>query len=79
MKKICFRISVLVIAISLVTPLLAENGESILDKVKKRGRLICGVNKELPGFGYLGQDGKYKGFDVDFGRAIAAAVFGDPE
>ena len=37
MKKICFRISVLVIAISLVTPLLAENGESILDKVKKRG------------------------------------------
>jgi general L-amino acid transport system substrate-binding protein len=39
--------------------------------------LICGVNKELPGFGFLGQDGEWKGFDVDFGRAIAAAVFGD--
>ena len=78
MKKICFRIFVLVLTILLVTPLLAENGESVLDKVKNRGRLICGVNKELPGFGYLGQDGKWKGFDVDFGRAIAAAVLGDP-
>ncbi len=78
MKKICFRIFVLVITILLVAPLLAENDESILDKVKNRGRLICGVNKELPGFGYLVQDGKWKGFDVDFGRAIAAAVLGDP-
>ncbi len=80
MKKICFRISVLVLALLMVSPLLSDNHESsILDKVKKRGRLICGVNKELPGFGYLGQDGKYKGFDVDFGRAIAAAVLGDPD
>ena len=36
------------------------------------------MNKELPGFGFLGQDGKWKGFDVDYGRAIAAAVLGDP-
>ena len=79
MKKIWFRITALALAILLVTPLLAQNGESILDKVKSRKRLICGVNKELPGFGYLGQDGKYKGFDVDFGRAIAAAVVGDPD
>lgn len=78
MKKFWFRISALILAIFMVAPLLAKDDESILDKVKKRGRLICGVNKELPGFGYLSQDGKYKGFDVDFGRAIAAAVFGDP-
>ncbi|MYG00458.1 amino acid ABC transporter substrate-binding protein, partial [Candidatus Poribacteria bacterium] len=66
----------------MVLPVFADghgHGDSILDKVKKRGRLICGVNKELPGFGYIGQDGTFQGFDVDFGRAIAAAVFGDPD
>ncbi|MCY4401130.1 MAG: amino acid ABC transporter substrate-binding protein [Candidatus Poribacteria bacterium] len=78
MRKLGFRLLVLVLAFLMVSPLLADNhGDSILDKVKKRGRLICGVNKELPGFGYLGQDGEWKGFDVDFGRAIAAAVLGD--
>ena len=79
LNKFVFRVSVLVLAISLVTPLLARSEESILDKVKDRGRLICGVNKELPGFGFLGQDGKWKGFDVDYGRALAAAVLGDPD
>jgi general L-amino acid transport system substrate-binding protein len=77
-RKFLFRVSAIVLAILLVTPLLARGEDSILDKVKDRRRLVCGVNKELPGFGYLSQDGKYKGFDVDFGRAIAAAVFGDP-
>ena len=33
----------------------------------------------LPGFGFLGEDGKWSGFDADFGRAIAAAVLGDPD
>ena len=31
-----------------------------------------------PGFGFLGEDGQWSGFDADFGRAIAAAVLGDP-
>ena len=78
-NKFLFRVSALVLAISLIIPFLASSEESILEKVKNRGRLICGVNKELPGFGFLGQDGKWKGFDVDYGRAIAAAVFGDPD
>ena len=78
-NKFLFRVSALVLAISLVTPLLARGEESVLDRVKNRGRLICGVNKELPGFGFLSQDGKWKGFDVDYGRAIAAAVLGDPD
>ena len=78
MRKLLFRVSAFVLAIALVVPLLAEGEESILDKVKNRGRLICGVNKELPGFGFLGQTGEWKGFDVDYGRAIAAAVLGDP-
>lgn len=48
-----------------------------LDAVKARGELICGVNNQLPGFGVLGSDGSFTGFDVDFCRAIAAAVLGD--
>lgn len=77
MKKRWFRIIALALTVLLVTPLIADNHGGILEKVKNRGRLICGVNKELPGFGFLGQDGEWKGFDVDFGRAIAAAVLGD--
>ncbi len=49
-----------------------------LKTVKERGHLICGVNSELPGFGYVDQQGNYKGFDVDFCHAVAAAIFGDP-
>ncbi len=49
-----------------------------LKAVKERGHLICGVNSELPGFGYVDQQGNYKGFDVDFCHAVAAAIFGDP-
>lgn len=56
----------------------SEETESLLDVVKKRGKVIVGVNNALPGFGYVESDGSYAGFDVDFGRAIAAALFGDP-
>lgn len=50
-----------------------------LNKVKDRGKLIVGANGQLPGFGYLAPDGSYEGFDVDFGKVIAAAVLGDAE
>ena len=53
--------------------------KSILDKVNERGKLVVGVNSQLPGFGYLDPDGGYTGFDIEFGRAIAAAVLGDPD
>ena len=46
-----------------------------LDDVKKAGTLRCGVNTGLPGFGYQGDDGEWMGFDVDYCRAVAAAVF----
>jgi len=48
-----------------------------LETVKARGNLICGVNAQVPGFGYVGADGNYSGFDVDYCRALAAAIFGD--
>ena len=48
-----------------------------LETVKARGNLICGVNSQVPGFGYVGADGNFSGFDVDYCRAVAAAIFGD--
>jgi len=57
-----------------------STGESRLVEVQARGTLICGVNGELPGFSFLDESSaEYTGFDVDFCRAIAAAVLGDPE
>ncbi len=49
-----------------------------LKAVKERGKLICGVNGQLPGFSYVNAQGEYEGFDVDFCKALAAAIFGDP-
>ena len=54
----------------------AEVGE-ITQRVLDRGELICGVNDRLPGFGTVNDAGEYSGFDVDFCRAVAAAVLGD--
>jgi general L-amino acid transport system substrate-binding protein len=46
--------------------------------VKDRGKLVCGARTDLLGFGYLDADGNNTGFDIDFCRAVAAAVFNDP-
>ena len=49
-----------------------------LDQVKARGHLICGANPDLAGFGSVDPDSHWSGFDVDYCRAIAAAIFDDP-
>ncbi|EKP95670.1 periplasmic component of amino acid ABC-type transporter/signal transduction system [Thermaerobacter subterraneus DSM 13965] len=55
-----------------------QAGQSRLQVVLSRGKLICGVNGQLPGFSYLDPSGQMTGFDADFCRAIAAALFDDP-
>lgn len=49
----------------------------ILQRILDRGELICGVNAALRGFGFQDANGQFSGFDVDFCRALAAAIFGD--
>ena len=59
-------------------PDTASIGESTLVAVQSRGVLNCGVNADLPGFGFYDAVRKrWTGFDVDFCRVIAAAVLGD--
>lgn len=50
-----------------------------LQAIKDRGELRCGVNASLVGFGTVDNDGNYVGFDIDFCKAIAAAVLGDAD
>lgn len=49
-----------------------------LAQVKQRGKLVCGVHGQFQGFGFLDSNGQWSGFDVDICRAIAAAIFNDP-
>lgn len=52
----------------------------LLATIQSRGQLICGVHTSLPGFGFPeAGTGRFLGFDADFCRAVAAAVFGDAE
>ena len=56
-----------------------SGGGSLLQEVQDRGTLRCGVNDAVPGFGFTGEAGEPEGFDIDFCRAVAAAVLGDSE
>ena len=50
-----------------------------LDDVKARGSLNCGVTTGLVGFAAPDANGVWTGFDVGVCRAVAAAIFGDPQ
>ena len=54
----------------------AQAGKT-LDAVKAAGTVRCGVNTSGPGFSNADSQGKWSGLDVDFCRAVAAAVLGD--
>jgi len=56
-----------------------ESQAGTLETVKQRGSLICGVSQGLPGFSDHDAHGNWSGFDVDFCRAVAAAIFDDPK
>jgi general L-amino acid transport system substrate-binding protein len=49
-----------------------------LKRTVRRGEVFCGVNVGLPGFSSQDEKGNWTGFDVDFCRAVAAAIFDDP-
>jgi general L-amino acid transport system substrate-binding protein len=59
----------------------AQEQESLLQAVQDRGTLRCGVNATVPGFGFETAEGVIEGFDIDFCKAFAAAVFAtnDPQ
>ncbi|MFE3328472.1 glutamate ABC transporter substrate-binding protein [Streptomyces sp. NPDC059176] len=48
-------------------------------EIKRRGRLVVGIDQNSYRWGYRRADGKLEGFDIDLARAIARDVLGDPE
>lgn len=70
-------------AMALAMPLAAlaqqapAGGASTLDAVRSRGTLVCGVNTGLAGFAQPDSQGTWRGFDVDYCRAVAVALFND--
>jgi len=67
----------LVIAVGFALGAGAADAQT-LKTVKDRGELVCGANGTLAGFGMPDPQGNWVGFDVDFCRAIATAIFNDP-
>ena len=66
------------LALALVLIALPAHAQT-LDTVRQRGHLICGATDQMPGFAQKSESGLWSGFDVDFCRAVAAAVFGNPD
>ncbi|QEL21277.1 amino acid ABC transporter substrate-binding protein [Bosea sp. F3-2] len=76
-KASWFRLPGLAAGAALAATLAAPAGAGTLDTVKQRGTLQCGVSEGVLGFSAKDAEGKWNGFDVDFCRAVAAAVLGD--
>jgi general L-amino acid transport system substrate-binding protein len=73
-----FRLGLCAVLAAIAVVLHASGASAqTLQAVKARGALLCGVNEGLPGFSNLDERGQWSGFDVDFCRALAAAIFGD--
>ncbi|MFN3886250.1 MAG: amino acid ABC transporter substrate-binding protein [Aquabacterium sp.] len=75
-------------AAHLVRPLLpllvaasacSAHAGKVLDGVKQRGQLRCGVSNGVAGFSAADAKGRWSGLDVDICRAVAAAVLGHPD
>ena len=64
-----------IVAALLALPIAAVTSVSAgtLDDVRARGKLVCGVSEGLPGFSEKDGSGTWRGFDVDFCKAVAAA------
>jgi general L-amino acid transport system substrate-binding protein len=68
-------------AASALAPAAAQapaTGAPTLDAIRARGTLICGVNTGLAGFAQPDSQGVWRGFDVDYCRAVAVAIWNDP-
>ena len=79
-RTILAVVLVAAIALGAVNFLVAQDDVAlgpVTQQIIDRGELICGVNQSLAGFGVVNDAGEFQGFDIDFCRAVAAAILGD--
>jgi general L-amino acid transport system substrate-binding protein len=70
-------LATLALSASVALPASVAWAGPTLDAVKKRGELVCGSNPGIAGFGLPDDKGQWKGFDIEFCRAVAATIFND--
>ena len=75
MKRLTTAIAITALAVAL-WPTYTLAGPTV-DSIKKRGKVICGVNGNRAGFSALDSKGQWQGMDVDTCKAVAAAILGD--
>jgi general L-amino acid transport system substrate-binding protein len=76
--KFCFTLAVAATVAASAAAVQAQGRLPTLELVKQRGQIVCGSNQGLPGFSMPDRQGNWSGLDVDYCRAIAAAIFNDP-
>jgi general L-amino acid transport system substrate-binding protein len=74
MKSVVIRLALAAAVATIATSASAQ----VLNTIKQRGVLNCGSNGSLAGFGLPDAQGRWTGLDVDFCKALAAAIFNDP-
>ena len=73
------RVVIMGAALVLGLTVSASAQSPTLETVKVRGYLKCGVTEGIPGFSTRDETGAWTGFEVDYCRAVAAAIFNDPQ
>lgn len=74
-----FKTGVYCSLLAIFVAITSAHAGKTLEAVQARDMLRCGVNTGLAGFALADSKGKWHGLDVDFCRAVAAAVLGDPK
>lgn len=64
--------------LAMIGPSDGALAQSMLQKIKDRGAIVCAATQGTAGFSRPDSEGRWNGFDVDFCRALAAAIFDDP-
>lgn len=67
--------ALLAVSVAMLVPGITQAYSDTLDTILKRQRIVCGVSEGLTGFSARNADGTWSGFDVDFCKALSAALF----
>src|SRR5690554_2266311 len=76
MKKTILTLAMATTAFAVAAPAAYAD---LLDTVMERGYVQCGVTEGVPGFSNPDENNNWTGLEVDYCRAVAAAIFDDPE
>ena len=77
MKRLVRSVIVGLATATMVALALPAAAQGTLQAVKKRDKLLCGVNGQAPGFSAVNSAKQWAGLDVDLCRGVAAAVLGN--